>query len=67
VIAEGADAAGMSRSIPLAKMMDDALLCLYQNGEAVRPSVGYQWFACFTVILPSLTPVYSDVLRSALC
>ena len=27
VIAEGADAAGMSRSIPLAKMMDDALLC----------------------------------------
>ena len=37
VIAEGADAAGMSRSIPLAKMMDDALLCLYQNGEAVRP------------------------------
>jgi sulfane dehydrogenase subunit SoxC len=41
VIAEGADAAGMSRSIPLAKMMDDALLCLYQNGEAVRPSNGY--------------------------
>src|ERR1700738_1486259 len=41
VIAEGADAAGMSRRIPLAKMMDDALLCLYQNGEAVRPSNGY--------------------------
>jgi sulfane dehydrogenase subunit SoxC len=41
VLAEGADAAGMSRSIPLAKMMDDALLCLYQNGEAVRPSNGY--------------------------
>jgi sulfane dehydrogenase subunit SoxC len=41
VIAEGADAAAMSRSIPLAKMMDDALLCLYQNGEAVRPSNGY--------------------------
>src|SRR6201997_336883 len=41
VIAEDADAAGMSRSIPLAKMMDDALLCLYQNGEAVRPSNGY--------------------------
>ena len=41
VIAEGADAAAMSRSIPLAKAMDDALLCLYQNGERVRPSNGY--------------------------
>jgi sulfane dehydrogenase subunit SoxC len=41
VIAEGADAAGMSRSIPLAKCMDDALLCLYQNGERVRPANGY--------------------------
>jgi sulfane dehydrogenase subunit SoxC len=41
VTAEGADAAGMSRSIPLAKAMDDALVCLYQNGEAVRPSNGY--------------------------
>src|SRR5262249_30768621 len=41
VIAEGADSAGMSRSIPLAKAMDDALVCLYQNGERVRPSNGY--------------------------
>jgi sulfane dehydrogenase subunit SoxC len=41
VIAEGADAAGMSRSIPLAKCMDDALICLYQNGERVRPANGY--------------------------
>jgi sulfane dehydrogenase subunit SoxC len=41
VIAEGADAAAMSRSIPLAKCMDDALICLYQNGERVRPSNGY--------------------------
>jgi sulfane dehydrogenase subunit SoxC len=41
MIAEGADAAGMSRSIPLAKAMDDALVCLYQNGERVRPSNGY--------------------------
>jgi len=31
----------MSRSIPLAKVMDDALVCLYQNGERVRPSNGY--------------------------
>ena len=41
VIAEGADAAAMSRSIPLGKAMDDVLVCLYQNGEAVRPSNGY--------------------------
>jgi sulfane dehydrogenase subunit SoxC len=41
VVAEGADAAAMSRSVPLAKCMDDALVCLYQNGERVRPSNGY--------------------------
>ncbi len=41
LIAEGADGASMSRSIPLAKAMDDALVCLYQNGERVRPSNGY--------------------------
>src|SRR5579863_1964882 len=37
VIAEGADAAAMSRSIPLEKCMDDAMVALYQNGEAIRP------------------------------
>jgi len=41
IVAEGADAAAMSRSFPLAKAMDDALLCLYQNGEKVRPANGY--------------------------
>jgi sulfane dehydrogenase subunit SoxC len=41
VVAEGADAAAMSRSVPLAKCLDDALVCLYQNGERVRPSNGY--------------------------
>ena len=41
VVAEGADAASMSRSVPLAKCMDDALVCLFQNGERVRPSNGY--------------------------
>jgi sulfane dehydrogenase subunit SoxC len=41
MIAEGADSAAMSRSIPLGKAMDDALVCLYQNGERVRPSNGY--------------------------
>jgi sulfane dehydrogenase subunit SoxC len=41
VIAEGGDSCAMSRSIPLAKAMGDALVCLYQNGERVRPSNGY--------------------------
>ena len=41
ILAEGADAAAMTRSIPLAKAMDDALLALYQNGERLRPENGY--------------------------
>src|SRR5215813_8967354 len=41
MLAEGADSASMSRSVPLAKAMDDALICIYQNGEHVRPSNGY--------------------------
>jgi sulfane dehydrogenase subunit SoxC len=31
----------MSRSVPLAKAMDDAVVALYQNGERIRPSNGY--------------------------
>jgi len=41
VIAEGGDAAAMSRSIPLQKCMDDAMVALYQNGEAIRPEQGF--------------------------
>jgi len=41
LLAEGADAAGMSRSVPIEKAMDDAMIALYQNGERVRPSNGY--------------------------
>ncbi len=41
VLAEGADAAAMSRSVPMAKAMDDALIALYQNGERLRPANGY--------------------------
>jgi sulfane dehydrogenase subunit SoxC len=41
ILAEGADAAAMSRSAPLAKAMDDAIVALYQNGEAIRPANGY--------------------------
>ena len=41
LLAEGADAAAMSRSVPLAKGLDDALIALYQNGERLRPEQGY--------------------------
>jgi sulfane dehydrogenase subunit SoxC len=41
VVAEGADAAAMSRSVPLEKCFDDAMIALYQNGEAIRPEQGY--------------------------
>lgn len=41
VIAEGADAAGLTRSIPLNIMLDNAMVALYQNGEPLRPAQGY--------------------------
>lgn len=41
LVAEGGDAAAMSRSIPLTKAFDDAFIALYQNGERIRPSNGY--------------------------
>jgi sulfane dehydrogenase subunit SoxC len=41
VLAEGADPAGMSRSVPVEVCLDDAMIALYQNGEAIRPSNGY--------------------------
>lgn len=40
-VAEGGDAAKLSRSIPIGKAMDDALLVWGQNGEPLRPSNGY--------------------------
>lgn len=41
LVAEGADAAAMSRSVPLEKALDDAIVALYQNGERIRPANGY--------------------------
>jgi sulfane dehydrogenase subunit SoxC len=41
LLAEGADAAAMTRSVPMAKALDDALLVYAQNGEALRPEQGY--------------------------
>jgi sulfane dehydrogenase subunit SoxC len=41
VLAEGADASRHDRSIPIRKMMDDALVVYGQNGEPLRPEQGY--------------------------
>ena len=41
IVAEGADATGNERSIPMAKAMDDVLVAYGQNGEALRPDNGY--------------------------
>jgi sulfane dehydrogenase subunit SoxC len=41
LLAEGADAAAMSRSVPLAKAREEGLVALYQNGERLRPANGY--------------------------
>ena len=41
VLAEGADGAMLSRSVPIDKMLDDAFVAYAQNGEAIRPENGY--------------------------
>jgi len=41
ILAEGADGAAMTRSIPVEKALDDALLVYAQNGEMLRPEQGY--------------------------
>jgi sulfane dehydrogenase subunit SoxC len=41
VLAEGADGAHMSRSLPLDKCLDDCLVVYAQNGEALRPEQGF--------------------------
>ena len=41
ILAEGGDAAMLARSVPLEKVMDDAMLAYGQNGERIRPEQGY--------------------------
>ena len=40
-LAEGQDAAMLTRSIPMSKASDDALIAYGQNGEPIRPEQGY--------------------------
>jgi len=41
LLPEGADASGMTRSIPIEKGLDDCLVAWKMNGEALRPEQGY--------------------------
>lgn len=41
ILAEGADACRMARSIPLEKALNDIIVAYGQNGEALRPEQGY--------------------------
>jgi len=41
LLAEGGDAAAMTRSVPIEKALDDALIAYAQNGERLRPEQGY--------------------------
>ena len=41
IVAEGADSAAMTRSLPIEKCLDDAMLVYSQNGERLRPAQGY--------------------------
>jgi sulfane dehydrogenase subunit SoxC len=40
-LAEGMDSAHLTRSIPVEKALDDAMIVYAQNGEAIRPEQGY--------------------------
>jgi len=41
LMAEGGDSAGMNRSVPIEKALDDAMLAFAMNGEMLRPANGY--------------------------
>jgi sulfane dehydrogenase subunit SoxC len=41
LLAEGADASGMTRSIPIEKALDDCLVATHMNGERLRAEQGY--------------------------
>ena len=41
ILAEGADNAAMTRSIPMEKALDDVIVAYGQNGEGLRPEQGY--------------------------
>lgn len=41
LLAEGGDAAVLTRSVPIEKALEDSMIAYGQNGEAIRPEQGY--------------------------
>ena len=41
MLAEGGDSSHMGRTVPIDKVLDDAMIVWAQNGEALRPEQGY--------------------------
>ena len=41
ILAEGADASALTRSVPIAKCLEDTMVVYAQNGEMLRPENGY--------------------------
>jgi sulfane dehydrogenase subunit SoxC len=54
IVVEGAEEVKGASSIPLAKAMDDCLVCYAQNGEAVRPQQGFP----LRLIVPGFEGIY---------
>ena len=54
IVAEGAEEIKGASSIPLAKAMDDCLVCYAQNGEPVRPQQGFP----LRLIVPGFEGIY---------
>jgi sulfane dehydrogenase subunit SoxC len=55
IVTEGAESVKGATSIPLAKAMDDCLVCYGQNGEPVRPQHGFP----LRLIVPGYEGIYN--------
>ncbi len=55
VVSEGSEEVKGAGSIPLAKAMDDCLVCYGQNGEAVRPQQGFP----LRLVVPGFEGIYN--------
>ena len=54
IIAEGADGGKHTKSVPIAKVMDDVLVAYGQNGEPVRPDQGFP----LRLLVPGFEGIY---------
>ena len=55
IIAEGADGGRHTKSVPLAKALDDVLVAYGQNGEPVRPDHGFP----LRLVVPGFEGIYN--------